>query len=461
MPAQKWADISDDGGEFGVSIFSDCKYGWDKPSDNTLRLTCIHTPAGAFTKETRQDLQDIGRNVFSFAIYSHKNGFEDSTQKYSEIYANPYMCITTDYRNKRSLDDSVSFCSISNDNVLVRAIKLSEDDSDSFIIRVNEAVGAEQKNVSLKMLGEIGEASLCTALEEPIKKLNVTNGRLRFNMKPFEVKTFKIKYASKAKTIPSERYETIDLPFNARGITSDDDMRHVILQGSGFSLPRELLSPYYYMGGIRYRFHSAEENSRYDVLVCRGQKIKLPQCTRVYFIAGSTCGEQDINISYDNKKVGFKIQPIDKPVSTWDMAAYNQVADVNDGMAYGYEFSHVHHPEGNVPKKVQFYLYSLAILSDKRVTIQLPENNHVVILSMTAIKERSRGGLATKIYDTVSQKYDFYDDIPPIDKIIDKAEFISIRAGKIQDQMNSGKGKGFKRDNIITNIIRSYTKSEW
>ena len=461
VPAQKWADISDDGGEFGVSIFSDCKYGWDKPSDNTLRLTCIHTPAGAFTKETRQDLQDIGRNVFSFAIYSHKNGFEDSTQKYSEIYANPYMCITTDYRNKRSLDDSVSFCSISNDNVLVRAIKLSEDDSDSFIIRVNEAVGAEQKNVSLKMLGEIGEASLCTALEEPIKKLNVTNGRLRFNMKPFEVKTFKIKYAIKAKTIPSERYETIDLPFNARGITSDDDMRHVILQGSGFSLPRELLSPSYYMGGIRYRFHSAEENSRYDVLVCRGQKIKLPQCTRVYFIAGSTCGEQDINISYDNKKVGFKIQPIDKPVSTWDMAAYNQVADVNDGMAYGYEFSHVHHPEGNIPKKVQFYLYSLAILSDKRVTIQLPENNHVVILSMTAIKERSRGGLATKIYDTVSQKYDFYDDIPPIDKIIDKAEFISIRAGKIQDQMNSGKGKGFKRDNIITNIIRSYTKSEW
>ena len=80
---------------------------------------------------------------------------------------------------------------------------------------------------------------------------------------------------------------------------------------------------------------------------------------------------------------------------------------------------------------------------------------------MTAIKERSRGGLATKIYDTVSQKYDFYDDIPPIDKIIDKAEFISIHAGKIQDQMNSGKGKGFKRDNIITNIIRSYTKSEW
>ena len=65
------------------------------------------------------------------------------------------------------------------------------------------------------------------------------------------------------------------------------------------------------------------------------------------------------------------------------------------------------------------------------------------------------------MYDTVSQDYDFYNDIPPIDKIIDKADFLTIRAGKIQDQRNSGKGKGIKRDNIITNIIRSYTKSEW
>lgn len=462
VPAQKWADISDESGKFGVSIFSDSKYGWDKPNDNTLRLTCIHTPAGAFTKETRQDLQDLGRNVFSFAIYSHENGYENSTQKYSEIYANPYMCITTDYRNKRSLKDSVSFCSISNDNVIVRAIKFCEEDGDnSFIIRVNEAIGKEQRNVSLRMLGEIGEATLCNALEEPIKKLNVTNGRLRFNMKPFEVKTFKISYANKAKTIPSERYETIDLPFNAQGFTRDENMRHVILQGSGFSLPREQVNDRYYMGGIRYKFHREADGDRYDVLVCRGQKIKLPPCTRVYFIAGSTAGEQDIDICYGNKKVPFKIQPIDQPVSKWDMAAFNQVADVNDNLAFGYEFTHVHHPEGNIAKKAQFYLYSLAILADKRVTIQLPENNRVVILSMTAIKERAKGGLATKMYDTVSQDYDFYNDIPPIDKIIDKADFLTIRAGKIQDQRNSGKGKGIKRDNIITNIIRSYTKSEW
>ncbi len=460
VPAQKWADISDKNGEFGVAIFSDSKYGWDKPDDHTLRLTCIHTPAGAFTKEARQDLQDIGRNVFSFAIYSHKGGVENQVQKYSEIFANPYLCITTDYRNKRSLGDSVSFCSISNENVLVRAIKKCEND-DAVIIRVNEAVGKNQRNVTIGLLNEIGSAQLVTALEEPIKDLNVTNGKIKFSLKPFEIKTFKVKYKAKAPLIPSERYETIELPYNAKGFTTDDDMRHVILQGAGFSLPYELIKESCYIGGIRYKFPVDKVNEN-NVLVCRGQEIKLPPCTRVYFIAGSTGEKQSIYINSGKKKIPFTIKPIDKPFCKWDMAGLNQVAEINDNEAIGYEFTHVHHPEGNIAKKAHFYLYSIAVNNEKGCeTITLPENNRVVILAMTSIKERSKGGLATKIFDTVSHKYDFNEDLPPIDKVIDKADFVTIRAGKIQDQINSGKGKGFKRDNIVTNIIRSYTKSEW
>ena len=79
---------------------------------------------------------------------------------------------------------------------------------------------------------------------------------------------------------------------------------------------------------------------------------------------------------------------------------------------------------------------------------------------MTGIKKFSNTKIATKLIDEADEKYSF-GEIPPIDKIIDKADFITIRAGKIQDQVKGGKGKGFKRDNIITNIIRSYTKSEW
>ncbi len=45
IPAQWWADITDNSGDYGVTILNDCKYGWDKPTNNTLRLTLLHTPA--------------------------------------------------------------------------------------------------------------------------------------------------------------------------------------------------------------------------------------------------------------------------------------------------------------------------------------------------------------------------------------------------------------------------------
>lgn len=140
------------------------------------------------------------------------------------------------------------------------------------------------------------------------------------------------------------------------------------------------------------------------------------------------------------------------------MAGLEQTAKITH-QPIAIEFTHTHHPEGNIANgKAYFYLYEIDVRGCKTVT--MPENNKVVILAMTGIKKFSNTYLATELIDKVDEKYNF-GEIPPIDKIIDKADFITIRAGKIQDQVKGGKGKGFKRDNIITNIIRSYTKSEW
>ncbi|MBR3737172.1 MAG: alpha-mannosidase, partial [Eubacterium sp.] len=133
VPAQKWADIS--GEDFGVSIFSDCKYAWDKPADNTLRLTCIHTPAGAFTKDARQDLQDLGRNIFSFGIFSHKGDLSSKTSQQSQFFISPLTAFQTSSRREGSLEDSFSLLSVSSNSVIIRAIKKSDSDDD-IIIRV-------------------------------------------------------------------------------------------------------------------------------------------------------------------------------------------------------------------------------------------------------------------------------------------------------------------------------------
>lgn len=455
VPAQKWADLTDENGRYGVSIFSDCKYGWDKPSDNMLRLTCIHTPAGAFTKDARQDLQEIGRNIFTFGIYSHKGELGANTQAISQCFNQPMIAFQNSSKKDGVLGDSFSLMSVGNKAVIVRAIKKAMDD-DSIVIRVNEGTGKAQKNVSIKAFGEITEASEIFASEEYIKDASIKNGELVFDMKPFEVKSFKVRINAE-KNKAKENYKKLDLEFNSSGITSDEYKVNCILQGSGCSLPNELIPSSLTVKGITFKMPNSEMAK--NVLIPREQDIEIPKgSTRMYIIAASMLGDQEVTFMADNKERNVTIYAMREPIGQWDMAGLQQTAKIKDADV-AIEFTHTHHPEGNIANgKALFYLYEIDVRNCK--TLSLPENNKIVILAMTAVKKFSTTQLATKMIDTVDENYKF-GEIPPIDKIIDKADFVTIRAGKIYDQAKGGKGKGFKRDNIITNIIRSYTKSEW
>ncbi len=461
VPAQKWADISDSNENFGVSIFSDSKYGWDKPNDNTLRLTCIHTPSGAFTKDAKQNLQDIGRNIFSFAIYSHEGNYQKGTQKNCELFSNPLMAIQTTSNTKGKFNSHISYAKVSSNDVIVKAIKKCENDDDSVIIRVVEANGKAHRNVKLKVYLPIGKAEFVNGLEEHIKDIKLDDENIvKFNIKPFEIKTIKISYAQKPGIILKPRYKSIRMKFNSKGFTTDSNMRHVILQGSGFSLPIEELKYFINVGGIRFNFIQKPDDE-YDVLVCRGQKINIPiASTRAYIVAASTIGDEQVEfIVGEKKKKRVHIKSMSANLSQWDMAGNNQTANVNPKDTLALEFNHTHHPEGNNPTKARFYIYDFAVKG--ATTITLPENNKIVILAITTVVEPSTSEIVSKIEDTVKKDYSFNDGLPAVDKMIDKTDFVTIRAGKIQEQIRGGKGKGFKRDNIVTNIIRSYTKNEW
>lgn len=456
VPAQKWADITAGSGKYGVSVFSDCKYGWDKPSSNTLRLTCLHTPAGAFTKQARQDLLDLGRNNFAFGIFSHEGGFANGTQRQSEIFQKPLIAYQTSSRREGSLESGYSFLKINNENAILRCCKLAED-GDGIIVRINEGSGEALKNVELTFAARILEASECLANEQVIKKADSKSKKLKFDLAPYGIKTFRIKLETPDKK-GRENFKKLDLEYNSKGFTKNESMRNVILQGSGCSLPAELCPQGFTAGGVSFKMPDTQASS--DVMVARGQTIDLPKSmTKLYIAAASTLGDRDATFYLDGREKQIKIAAMTEHYGNWDMAGLNiKAAHKNAPIAF--EFTHTHHPEGDIPNgKAYFYLYELDIRNAK--TLTLPEDNRIIILAMTAVKKFSNTKRATRLIDEIPTENYSFGDIPPIDKIIDKAEFITIRAGKIKDQQNGGKGKGFKRDNIITNIIRSYTKSEW
>lgn len=456
VPAQKWADITAGSGKYGVSVFSDCKYGWDKPSSNTLRLTCLHTPTGAFTKQARQDLLDIGRNNFAFGIFSHEGGFANGTQRQSEIFQKPLIAYQTSSRREGSLESGYSFLKINNENAILRCCKLAED-GDGIIVRVNEGSGEALKNVELTFAARILEASECLANEQAIKKADSKSKKLKFDLAPYGIKTFRIKLEAPDKK-GRENFKKLDLEYNSKGFTKNESMRNVILQGSGCSLPAELCPQGFTAGGVSFKMPDTQASS--DVMVARGQTIDLPKSmTELYIAAASTLGDRDATFYLDGREKQIKIAAMTEHYGNWDMAGLN-IKAAHKNVPIAFEFTHTHHPEGDIPNgKAYFYLYELDIRNAK--TLTLPEDNRIIILAMTAVKKFSNTKRATRLIDKIPTENYSFGDIPPIDKIIDKAEFITIRAGKIKDQQNGGKGKGFKRDNIITNIIRSYTKSEW
>lgn len=455
VPAQKWADITDANKGYGVSVFSDSRYGWDKPDRKTLRLTCIHTPAGAFTKDARQDLQDIGRNLFAFGIFAHKGTRNSETQLQSEMFCKKLTAFQTSSRRKGRLGSSFSTIKISSKNALIRALKKAED-GDGYVIRINEASGKEHKGVMLSAFAEITEASEIFASEEFRRDVKIKDGTIVFNLKPYEIKSFKF-CINAEKNKAKESFKKLELEYNTQGITSDEYKVNVILQGSGCSLPNELIPQSYTVHGITFRMPNADMDK--NILIPRGQEIEIPKgVTKLYMLAASTLEDRAFTVLADNKERTFTIFAMREKIALWDMAGLGQTAKIKPA-SVGFEFTHTHHPEGNIANgKAYFFLYEIDVRNCK--TLTLPDDNKVAILAMTGVKRFSNTYLATQFTDILSEDYKA-GKIPPMDKLIDRADFVTIRAGKIQDQIKGGKGKGLKRDNLLTNIIRSYTKSEW
>jgi alpha-mannosidase len=85
VPHHAWLDLTDEAGEYGVSLLTGAKYGSDKVDDNTLRLTLIHCPD---TRDSEQEVlddgsmsemrwQDWGRHQFTYALAGHKGDWRE------------------------------------------------------------------------------------------------------------------------------------------------------------------------------------------------------------------------------------------------------------------------------------------------------------------------------------------------------------------------------------------------
>ncbi|HCC58020.1 MAG TPA: hypothetical protein DEQ47_12340, partial [Solibacterales bacterium] len=79
---------------------------------------------------------------------------------------------------------------ISETDVVTSAVKMGE--TGGIVLRVYEANGRPAANVKIRLPGGVASAAEVNLIEESIRKLNLRNNTLSFDLHPYEIKTFKL-----------------------------------------------------------------------------------------------------------------------------------------------------------------------------------------------------------------------------------------------------------------------------
>lgn len=377
VPAQKWADITDESGDFGVSVLSECKHGWDKFSDNTLRLTAIHTPKKNYRIDSMQSMMDLGLNRFSFAVFSHKGEVGTQTQIEAKLFTQPLAAMIVD-KHQGSLGSTYSFGKLSTNDVILRAMKMPHHNVESgeIIVRFNEGANKQVKDFKFTLGEGIESARELYASEEFIADAKVENGELVTDFEPYEVKTF----ALKLKTPSHQGNKAVSKPVK---LDYTEKNTHI---------PKRLLPEEIAVDGTVFKTQNA-------YALCSGQTITIEKGNKLKLLCAATLDE-DITAKFivDGKEVYKTVNAMEKPFAQWDLYDFKEMAYVKSGHL-GYEFTHSVDDNGKTRFAKGLYFWMLTF--DGSVT--LPDNPDIVILSAAEINS-TNASLATPMYDEVPER---------------------------------------------------------
>lgn len=177
--AHKWVDVSES--TYGVALLNDCKYGHDC-LDDMISLTLLRSVGGVNEKG------DEGAHHFTYALLPHDGPFS-ARDVVREAYALNVPLLPQRVKARGTAASEV-FCAVSHPNVVLETVKKAEED-DAVVVRVYEA---EHGRVHASLLFERPLAKVVESdlLEREENLVEVEDTAFSFEIRPFEVKTFKV-----------------------------------------------------------------------------------------------------------------------------------------------------------------------------------------------------------------------------------------------------------------------------
>ena len=186
VPALHWADLSASG--YGVSLLNDCKYGYDS-QPNQLRLTLLRSPSWPDPDADR------GFHEFTYAIYPHNGTWQQAhtVRRGYELNLPLQVMLLPAISSPTSCQMPAvsSLLDLSAENLILMALKQSEDDPQQWILRCYECHG-ETAQVSVQSDLGLSVAHCVDLLEKPINTPETSSCKPAFSILPWKIVTFTV-----------------------------------------------------------------------------------------------------------------------------------------------------------------------------------------------------------------------------------------------------------------------------
>ena len=411
VPGRQWIDITDKSNTYGISILEDCKYGSDKPDNSTLRLTLMYTPKAK--THLYQGTQDWGIHQVKYGIYVHSGDWVYAQTPWKGYFLNNPLIAFETTKHSGDLGQEISLIKSNTHQVDVMALKKAEE-SDYYIVRVNELYGKEAKGVSIDFPGRVIDAYEVDGQEKKIGSADFKNGSLNFDMTRFLIRSFAVRFANPVNSLSKPMQAAVELPYNEDGISFDTKRSdgNII---NGMTIPAELIPEEVVSEDILFKIGSRTDGQN-NMLATNGQKIKLPagDYNKLYILAAAT---EDTR---GNVKIGTQVYPINFQSWTGYVGQhYNRVLTSDnlgvvsminaftkrDNIAW--YASHRHTPEANDAYQYCYlFKYEISLPKGTRSVI-LPASNKIKIFAITAANNKCEDVMPLQpLYD------DFKNDKP-------------------------------------------------
>lgn len=439
VPSHQWFDLTDKGGAYGVTVLSDCKYGSDKPDDSTLRLTLLFTPGlgtGNGWEYHDQTTQDWGHHEFTYGLAGHAGDWRAAQTDWQAQALNQPLIAFEATRHAGALGKSFSLLNVSNSRVRVLAVKKAEE-SDETVVRLVELDGREAKNVRIRFAGAVASAREVTGQEQPLGAARVEKGELLTDFGPYQLRTFALKLTPSRVKLNAPRPQPVEMPYDLAASSlhvtkTEAGVKSVGgFDGSGRSLPSEMLPNEISFAGVRFKLSSQASNA----LAARGQTLNLPagNFRRVYVLAASAAGDRRATFRVGRQAAEVTVQEWGGFVGQWDTRQwragerrvppgaspetaarirspqfredpYAEMTGIKPGFIkpapLAWFASHHHRPDGLSEAYAYSYLFAYALdIPAGAKTLTLPDDGMVRVLAVTVSDESDAVRPAQPLFD--------------------------------------------------------------